>query len=100
MPGFQAEVPHSLGKTEAIDRLKGFVQQVQDRYRGQVDTMDGAWDDNVLNFSLATFGMKITGSLTVEESVARVDGKLPLAAMFAKGTIEQTITGELKSALG
>lgn len=100
MPGFQAEVPHSLGKTEALDRLKSFVDRVQEKYRSQVDTMDGAWEENVLSFSLATFGMKVAGTLTVEESIARVEGKLPLAAMFAKGTIEKTITGELQSALG
>ena len=99
MPAFNTEVPHALGQTEATSRLKGFVDQVRQRYADQVSQMSGAWTDNVLDFSLTTFGMTITGKLTVEEAVARVAGHLPLAAAFIRGQIEQSIASELQQAL-
>jgi hypothetical protein len=99
MPAFSTEVPHALGQTEATSRLKGFVEQVRDRYGDQVGQMSGSWTGNVLDFSLTTFGMTITGKLIVEEAAARVAGQLPLAAAFIRGQIEQRIASELQQAL-
>lgn len=99
MPGFSTEVPHTLGKEEAATRLKSFVEDVQERFKDEVSHVEGAWNDDVLDFSLTTFGMTITGSLAVEESVARVTGQLPLAAMPFRGTVEKSIADELKEAL-
>jgi len=99
MPGFSTEVSHALGKAEAATRLRSFVEDVQERFKDQVSQVDGAWNDNVLDFSLTTFGMTVTGSLTVDESVVRVSGQLPMAAMPFRGTIEQSIADELNQAL-
>jgi len=99
MPAFNAEVPHTLGQSDATERLKDFVQDAQQRFGEHVNEMDGTWNDNVLDFWLSTFGMKITGSLTVDESAARITGQLPLAAMPFRGKIEQTIAAELQQAL-
>jgi hypothetical protein len=99
MPGFSTEVSHTLGQAEAATRLKSFVEDVQERFKDQVSEVDGAWNDNVLDFSLTTFGLTVTGSLTVDESAARVSGQLPLAAMPFRGKIEQSIADELKQAL-
>jgi hypothetical protein len=99
MPSFSAEVPHTLGQAEATDRLKNFVQDAQQRFEEHVSEMDGSWNDNVLDFSLSTFGMKIAGTMTVDDSAARVAGQLPLAAMPFRGRIQQMIAAELQQAL-
>jgi hypothetical protein len=99
MPGFSTEISHTLGKPEATTRLKSFVEDVQERFKDQVSQVDGAWNENVLDFSLTTFGLTVKGSLTVDESAARVSGQLPLAAMPFRGKIEQSIADELKQAL-
>jgi hypothetical protein len=99
MPAFNAAVPHALGQAQALERLKGFVERVRDRYADHVSQMSGAWSDNVLDFSLTTLGLTIKGSLTVEEAAARVAGQLPLAAAFFRGQIEQQIASELQKAL-
>lgn len=99
MPGFSAEVSHTLGQAAATDRLKDFVQDAQQRFGEHVTEMDGSWNENVLDFWLSTFGMKITGTITVDESTVRVAGQLPLAAMPFRGKVEQTIAAELEQAL-
>jgi hypothetical protein len=99
MPEFKTEVLHGLGQDVAVDRLKGFVERVQDRFRDQLDKADGAWADNVLDFSLSASGISIQGKLTVDETRAHVAGRLPLLAVPLRGMIERQIAQELQSAL-
>ena len=99
MPGFSTEVPHGLGQQTALERLKSFVDSVRQDYGEQVSAADGQWTDNILDFSLTTFGLTITGQLTVEDARARVAGQLPLAALPFRGTIENSIASELERAL-
>lgn len=99
MPEFKTEVPHGLGQDEAVNRLKGFVQQVRDRFQDQLDNADGAWVENVLDFSLMASGITITGKLTVEDSRAHVAGKLPIIAVPLRGMIERQIAQQLQTAL-
>ena len=95
MPAFSAEVPHTLGQTTATARLRGFVDEVRQQYQEQVTDVSGEWNDHSLDFSLKTFGFLIQGTLTVEENVARVEGRLPLAAALFRGQIERSIASEL-----
>lgn len=99
MPSFNTEVAHQLGKEKAVERLSSFLDSVAEKYKDQVSKMDGTWSDNVLDFSLTTFGFTITGKLTVEDEVARLDGKLPFAAVAFRGKIEKGISTELERAL-
>lgn len=99
MPGFNTEVPHSLGKEQATEKLKKFLERVAEHYKDQVSSIDGSWEDNQLNFSLTTFGFTITGELTVEEDKAILVGQLPFPAMAFRGKIEQGIKAELEKAL-
>ena len=99
MPKFKADVPHKLSQDEATERLKTFLEKVKERYQDQVSQLDGEWVDNVLNFSLTTYGFTIDGKLTVDDDKAALDGKLPFAAVAFKGKIEQSIASELEKAL-
>ena len=99
MPGFATEVTHGLGKDEALQRLKAFVEQMRQQYGAEVATVQGQWNDNVLDFSLRTFGLTITGNLTVGDALARVAGHLPLAALPFRGKIERSIASQLQQAL-
>ena len=99
MPEFKTEVPHQLGRDEAVSRLKGFVDSVRERFKDQLDHADGTWIDNVLDFSLKAAGVKVTGKLTVEETRACVAGQLPFIALPLRGMIERQIADELQSEL-
>lgn len=99
MPSFNTEVPHSLGRDEAREKLKNFLDNVAKLYKDQVSNLEGNWNENELNFSFTSYGFAIKGDLTVEEDKARIKGQLPFAAAPFRGKIEQSIAGELKKAL-
>lgn len=99
MPGFQVEVPHALGKQQAIDRLQPFVSQLVEKFKEQVSKSEGSWLDNVLTFALTTYGFTITGELKVEDDAVQLQGQLPFAALPFKGKIEQSIARELQKEL-
>lgn len=99
MPAFRAEVTHRLGQPEATNRLRGFIDSVQQRFADQISAADGDWNDNILTFSISTNGITVKGTLTVESDSARVEGNLPLLATPFKGVIERSIAGELSQAL-
>ena len=99
MPGFRTEVPHTLSKDDATEKLKAFIDRVRERYKDQVSAIDGSWEENKLDFSLTTYGFTISGVLTVEDKIAVLEGKLPFAAVAFRGKIEQGIKSELEKAL-
>ena len=99
MPGINKEVPHQLGQQQATERLRSFLDQVRERYKDVVSDFQGKWVENVLDFSLTTYGFKITGQLTVEDQRARLSANLPLAALPFRGKIEQSIGEELRREL-
>ena len=99
MPAFNTEVAHQLGQEKATQRLKSFLEQVREQYKEFVSELSGDWADNVLTFSLKTYGFQIEGTLTVEDQLARLSGTLPFAALAFRGKIEQSIAGELRREL-
>lgn len=100
MPAFQVRVPHPLGKQGAIDKMKRVLSAKLAERKEQVNQMEGTWNDNVLSFALKTYGISITGTMTVEEDAVQIDGSLPFAMMAFKGKVEQTFAGELEKMLG
>ena len=99
MPHFATEVPHQLGQAEAVEKLKGFLDQVKERYAKEISEIEGNWADNVLSYTLTTFGIKIDGTLTVEEESVKMEGNLPFAAMMFKGKISNSIRVALEKAV-
>jgi len=99
MPKSQITVQHQLDQQEAINRLKNFMEQIGAKFQGQVSEMEQSWSDNVMSFAFKTFGMKIDGTMAVDDNQVTVDQNLPLAAMMAKGKIEGAIREELQKIL-
>jgi hypothetical protein len=95
MSSIRADVPHRLGQQEAVRRLEAFFVQFSERYKDQISHWEGTWDDNVLNFALTTYGLRVDGTIRVDEDTVHLEGKLPLAALAFKGKIEKTIESEL-----
>jgi hypothetical protein len=99
MPQFTTEVTHQLGRQQATERLKQFIDNVRRQYQDQVSEIHGEWNDSTMNFSLTTYGFTIDGALVVEDDRAVLSGTLPLAAIPFRGKIEQTIGAELQREL-
>ena len=99
MPGFNVDVPHSLGKDAAKEKLHSFMDKVREKYQDQVSNLEENWEGDVLSFSFKTYGFTISGDLTVEEDSAKIEGKIPIAAAMFKGKIQQSVGDELKKIL-
>jgi hypothetical protein len=99
MPAFQVNVPHGLGKEQALERLKAFLEKVAERYKDQVSKMEGNWVEDVLTFAMTTYGFTISGTLTVSDATAQIVGQLPFAALPFKGKIEKSIADALSKQL-
>ena len=99
MPRFQVELPHRLGQEKALARLKDFMNRLADDYGDEVSSFDGSWQDNVLSFTMTTYGLKISGKLTVTEDRAVLDGELPFRAIAFRGKIAESFRRGLARAL-
>jgi hypothetical protein len=99
MPSFHVEVTHQLGAAEAQRRLENFVADVQQRFADRVSEVSGAWNANVLDFSMKSFGMTFSGKIFVEDDRVRVEGQMPFAAIAFRGRIEQEIAQALTQVL-
>lgn len=99
MAGFQVSVPHGMGREAARQRVSQFIDNLQRDYPSDVSNVRSQWSADRLEFGFAARGLNVEGTLVVEEEAVHVFGPLPLAAMFFRGKIEQTIRQELEKLL-
>jgi len=99
MPSFNTEVPHSLGRAAAKSRLETFLAKIEEKYQGQINEMTGQWEGDTLKYSFTTFGIKIAGTMEVQEDQVVLHGDLPFSAMMFKGKIASSIKEGLERTL-
>lgn len=91
---------HELPKGEALRRLKTKLGScVAARYRRQVIELHEGWADDTFSFRFKAVGMKVSGTLTVDDSTVRVAADVPFAALLFKKKIDEQVRAELVSAL-
>ena len=96
MPKLSVQVPHTFSQDEAQQRLERFAEMLQSRFQGQVSELEQSWEGNTLRFRFKTFGIPLSGGITVTDSELNLAGDLPFSAMMFKGKIESTIREELE----
>lgn len=99
MPSFSTQVSHPHDQQTAVVKLKGLMDAMHAKYKDVASEVQGTWADNVLNFSLKVMGFTVQGKVTVEDQLANVEGKLPLAATMFRGRIEESIKSEMEKEL-
>jgi hypothetical protein len=99
MPRAEMNVPHTLGREEALRRLKAKVEALRQTYGAQAKDLRLDWVENVLTFAFQAMGFKISGTVTVEESELRVQTELPLTALPFKGLVEKRVKDDLAQML-
>ena len=59
---------------------------MREQYKDFVTDLQGNWIDNILTFSLKTYGFKIDGTLTVDDKAVRLAGifRLPRSCFGAR----------------
>jgi hypothetical protein len=96
LPKINFKIPHAQTREDAQHRLEHFTDRLKNKFQGQVSDLEESWNDNHLNFGFKTFGIRIAGEITVNDTDLNVCCDLPLTAMMFKGKIES----ELKQQLG
>jgi hypothetical protein len=98
------EIPHQLGKEQAIQRIDRSIDQLRaEPLPAGVTVKDFAktWTDNVLKVSFwagkGFLGATISATATVEESLVAVDIELPplLKAFVSDSKIEEGIRAKV-----
>jgi len=100
MASFHVSVPHAIGREAALVRVQRFLDDVRQDYAAHIGDVRGEWRENRLEFGFSATGLPVSGTLVVEDAAVQVTGPLPLAALFFRGRIEQTIRQELEKLLG
>ena len=99
MAKFMTAVEHQLGAETAQTRLQDFITQMTTQYADTIEAMEGTWNDNVLAFELTAMGMKVSGTLTVNDDVIEIQGTMPFALSLMRGRMEKTMEQELRKLL-
>lgn len=91
MPKSTINVPHELGKDDALTRIKDILVQAKAQYGDKISDLQENWTDDGGTFSFKAMGFKISGAMTVTDSNVEIVGDYPFAALPFKGTIESTL---------
>ena len=86
-------IPHSLGKDEALRRIKGGIDRAQSEFARLMSVEEEAWTGDRLTFRVAALGQRAAGFIDVYEGAVRLEVTLPwLLAKFARAA--QRVIGQ------
>jgi hypothetical protein len=70
-------VPHRLGRDEAKRRLVDGLQHVSEQIAAERASLEYAWEEYRINFSVAALRMRLDGYTDVEDELIRISIYLP-----------------------
>ena len=86
-------IPHSLGREEAIRRLRTGIGRVHTEFDGKIGHVEDTWTGDHLDFRFVALGQSVTGTVDVADDSVRLEVQLPwVLSMFAekaKGLIQK-----------
>ncbi len=85
------EIPHRLGKDEAVRRLRGGLARASSQYGNALQIHEDIWSGDRLSFRVEALKQMVSGTVDVREDNVRIEVILPwLLARMASG-IQSTI---------
>ncbi len=99
MASINISIPHTSTKEEVATKTKNLLSSLKEKYAGMIDSVTEEWNGNVANFNLSAKGFDVSGIMTIKDSSIDIEGKMPMALSFFKGTIEKSITNTIEEAL-
>ena len=94
MPKIRVEVNHKIEQHIAVERIKELLNKLRNDYGEMITELKENWNGSTSNFSFKAMGMSVEGFLKVNYSDIYLEGKIPLAALPFKKTIENKIREE------
>jgi hypothetical protein len=79
-------ISHDLGREGAVARIKGGIDKIRDRLgMVRMRLVEESWSGDRLDFGVAALGQTVRGSLDIEDTLVRIEVKLPwMLAIFAE----------------
>ncbi len=84
-------VKHNLAQDKLLICSKNLLANLQKEHGDTISNIVQLWTEYTCKFSFRIKGIGISGYIYVNENDLLVEGKLPFAATFFKGMIEDTI---------
>ena len=70
-------VPHSLGREEAVRRLKSGFERAGTQFGGLFDISEKTWSGDRLTFRASALGQQASGLIDVGDADVRIEVTLP-----------------------
>ena len=100
MPLLSVSMPHTLGKDEAMQRLKAKHAEIKEKHTYTVTNLTETWTDPYsMDFAFKVYGFSLTGSVHATDDSVGINVDIPTIAIMMKGTIESEIKKELTQVL-
>lgn len=92
-------IPHELPTGEAVNRIKGLLQQLKSEHGDLITDVKEEWTGDEGKFAFTTRGFDLSGLIKVTPSGVDIDAKLPFAVSFFQGKIKSVISEKAKTLL-
>ena len=100
MPKFNVNVPHAIDRTEAVTKLRSFMEAAREDSPVPLTDIEENWDDSGnLKFAFSAMGFRIDGQLVTEGEQVLVNGNLPFAALPFRGALETQLAAKIREAI-
>jgi hypothetical protein len=99
MASLNINIPHELEKEEALKRIQSLLQKIEMQYADKIKDLKQEWNGDTGAFSFQAMSFPVSGTLSVRDTEVVLDGELPFAASFFKGTIKSVIMDEAQKVL-
>ena len=93
------EIPHTLSKDAALNKIKTLLPNLRTEYSDLISDLEENWIGYEGNFKFKIKGYKVSGIVTFKDKSILIDGDIPFSALLFKGKIEQTIISEARKIL-
>ena len=99
MSKLSVSVPHELTKPEAMERIKGLLENLKKEQAGMVSDVKEEWNEDQGRFSFSAKGYDLSGLISVTDSDVQINAQLPFAVSLFSGTIKKIIADKAKTLL-
>ena len=100
MPKFNVNVPHEIDRTEAVQKLRSFMEAARQDSAVELTDVEETWDDSGnLKFAFSAMVFRIAGQMITEGQQVSVKGDLPFAALPFRGALENQLATKIREAI-
>ena len=99
MSKLSVSVPHELTKPEAMERIKGLLENLKKDQADMISDVKEEWKDDQGKFSFSAKGFDLSGLISVTDSDVEINAEVPFAVSLFSGTIKKIISEKAKTLL-